>query len=567
MLSRFSYSLPDKVAHDFADVLPSWYSQSLVASIWQKKAGLWTDSGEESWMGWLDIANREVGNIEAYEGFARELRDAGFEHYVLLGMGGSSLCPEVLAKTFGATNFHILDSTVPAEIISLEKKIEIEKTFFIVSSKSGSTLEPNVFLDYFYSQVTKAVGAENAGSHFAAITDPGSKLETKAGELGFRKIFFGDKEVGGRFSALSAFGLVPAAIIGVDLREYLDHAIATAESCKVVDPDDNAGACSGMAMGISQQNNRDKLTIVTSESTKYFSPWLEQLVAESTGKHGVSIIPIEGEPLRANHDYPLDRIFIFILKEGEELFDYYRSVLTAERHTWFTIRIADVTKISGEFFRWGFATAIAGMIMGINPFDQPDVEAAKVEARRLTDNFEETGSLGDDTPVFSSDGFGFYADKPFCEILELGEIANAEAVLKEHLARLVEFDYFAILSYLERNDENAEILQRIRMAVHERYRVATAVQFGPRFLHSTGQAYKGGAPNGVFLQITSDDAEDIDIPGAAYSFGVVKAAQSRGDFQVMIDRGRRALRIHMGADVKSGLEKLASIVERVCSAD
>ncbi|MEZ5345070.1 MAG: bifunctional transaldolase/phosoglucose isomerase [Pyrinomonadaceae bacterium] len=564
MLNQFNYTLPQEIESGVKKTLEDWRTSGNVNRIWNKDASVWTNSDEDKWLGWLGIAEKELSGIQKYHDLADDVRSADFENLVLLGMGGSSLCPEVLAVTFGVENFHILDSTVPAQIKTLESKIDVSKTLFFVASKSGSTLEPNTFFQFFWEKVSAAVGSENAGRHFIAITDPDSKLHKLAAEENFRHIFFGEPSVGGRFSALSVFGMVPGAAMGIDVDDFLKRALEMVNACKTDLPSENPGVLLGAILGVCHQHGRDKLTIFTSPELYDAGAWLEQLIAESTGKNGVSIIPIDRERFVKAVDYDEDRIFVYLkLKDTKDnSLDSKISSLEAYEHPFVEIELADKTDLGQEFFRLEFATAVAGAIMSINPFDQPDVEAAKVEAKALTEKYEETGELPHEEPFFEEGGIKLFSSEKYIEQLNnfVGVEKSLEKYINAHIIHLQEYDYFAVLAYLEMNAENERLLQELRHKVLKKELTATALGFGPRFLHSTGQAYKGGANNGVFLQITSEDAEDIPVPGQKYTFGVVKAAQSRGDFQVLLDRDRRALRLHIGESVKHDLEKILSLI-------
>lgn len=559
--NSFGFSLPEQIEQGVDREIDRWREQNLVRRIWQKDAAVWTDGGEEKWLGWLDIAERELSDLEKYRGLGSGIGSVGFTDIVLLGMGGSSLCPEVLALSFGVNSFRILDSTVPTQVRTLESKLDLTNTLFIVASKSGSTLEPNCFMQYFLDRVSKAVGPENAGSHFIAITDPGSKMELAARRAGFRQIIFGEPTVGGRFSALSPFGMTAAAAMGLDAERLLEGAASMAAECRKDDPRSNPGALLGLILGVCHAAGRDKLTIFTSPEICDLGAWLEQLIAESTGKQGVAIIPVDREPLQPAVSYGADRVFVNIKLEGgsDRLADL--GELRAAGHPVIEIALNHKYDLGAEFFRWEFATAAAGAVMGINPFDQPDVEATKIEARKITDEYARTGSLPGEEPFFESDGLLFFSSKEYASMLcEMVDEMKPGEILSAHFANVGEGDYFAILAYLEMNTRNETLLQRLRRTVLETRLSATCLGFGPRFLHSTGQAYKGGPNTGVFLQVTSDDAEDIAIPGENFSFGVVKAAQARGDLQVLLDRERRALRVHLDENVEMGLERLLNLV-------
>lgn len=555
MLNDFRYKLPDDLSDSLDSTVREWIDQQKIARIWQKDASVWSNDDESKWLGWLDIVERELANVDTYRSFYSDVQSAGLSQVLLMGMGGSSLCPEVLSMTFGRTQFAILDSTDPAQVKSVEEAHNLEETLFVVASKSGSTLEPNIFKQYFFQRLAEKVGRDRAGKQFVAITDPGSKMEQVAKDDGFRHIFYGNPEIGGRFSALSAFGLTAAAAMGLEVENFLRNTKEMVDACNDADPLTNPGALLGLILGLCQRDGRDKLTIFTSGEIHDLGAWLEQLVAESTGKSGVAIIPVDREPIAST--YSEDRVFAFLsLKDNEDMDRRYEQIVELG-HPAFRITLPSVDNLGQEFFRWEFATAVAGSVMGINPFNQPDVEAAKVEARKLTDQYEQSGSLPEEQPFFESEGLKFYTSEEYAASLGGGVPA---AKLRSHLDQLDDGDYFAILAYIDMTPEHERLLEAIRKSVLEQYRVATCLGFGPRFLHSTGQAYKGGGNNGVFLQITCDDANDLEVPGQKYTFGVVKAAQARGDFQVLLDRGRRALRIHVGSDVSAELNRIADLI-------
>ena len=561
-LNLVSYSLPPAIDDAVRAEMESWKSDNKIQRIWQKDASVWTNDDESKWLGWLDIVDREMENTTPYRRLSADIEGSGFSHVLLMGMGGSSLCPEVLAVTFGKKTFHILDSTVPSQVKAVEEKLDLANTLFIVASKSGSTLEPNCFKQYFFDRVSHI--SSEPGKQFVAITDPGSKMEQIAKDDGFRHIFFGEPEIGGRFSALSAFGLAAAAAIGLDVDRYLPRAAEMTAACRENDPQENPGALLGMILGVCHKLGRDKLTIFTSPEVYDLGAWLEQLIAESTGKNGVAIIPVDREPMLDAENYYNDRIFVHVGKKGSATDeDSYRRLEDIERagHPLIRIELETLYHIAQEFFRWEFATAVAGSIMGINPFNQPDVESAKIEARKITDEYEQTGALPSEQPFFEESGIALFSNES--NIAALGAATSLDAILKAHLDRLGSNDYFALLAYIEMNAENIGHLQAIREKVLDRSLAATCLGFGPRFLHSTGQAYKGGSKNGVFLQITSDDDADLPVPGQKYTFGVVKAAQARGDFQVLLDRGRRALRVHVGGgmSVAEGLERIKGAID------
>jgi transaldolase/glucose-6-phosphate isomerase len=542
-----------------------------VRRLWGHDAGLWTAGDEGQWLGWLDIVDEQQRRVGDLETLAAAIREPEFAHVVLLGMGGSSLGPEVLAQTFASQPLHpkllVLDSTDPAQIRSIETGIDIEHTLFLVSSKSGTTLEPNVLKQYFFERVRSAVGAERAGSRFIAVTDPGSKLQQLAERDRFRGIAFGKPSIGGRYSVLSDFGMVPGALMGLDIKKLLASTQLMVRSCgPSVPPVENPAVVLGAILGQLAKAGRDKVTIVASPGIADFGAWLEQLLAESTGKHGKGLIPIDGEPLGPPEVYGKDRLFAYIrLSNGPDAAqDAAISILERTGHPVVRIAVADRHHIGQEFFRWEFATAVAGSILGINPFDQPDVEASKVKTRELTSAYENGGKLPAETPSLRDQGVQLFPDKTNAGVL-VASGASLATCLKKHLGRLGEGDYFALLAYVERNALHTKALQEVRRLVRDRKRVATCLGFGPRFLHSTGQAYKGGPNSGVFLQITCDDANDLGVPGQKYTFGVIKAAEARGDFEVLAERGRRVLRLHLGADIAPGLETVKAAVAEALS--
>lgn len=550
-LNSFTYSLPRDIADSLHGELASWRNDGKIARIWAKDATVWTNDDEAKWLGWLAVADEELGDREKYHDLADDIKDAGFTDILLMGMGGSSLCPEVLALTYRKTNFHILDSTVPAQVKTVEERIDLEKTLFIVASKSGSTLEPNCFKQYFYERVAEKAGREGAGRQFVAITDPGSKMEQVAKDDGFRHIFYGKPDVGGRFSALSAFGMTAAASMGIDVGQFLTCANEMVSACRAGDPSENPGALLGLILGVCHKHGRDKLTIFTSPEIHSLGAWLEQLIAESTGKNGVAIIPVDREPMQQIDKYGSDRVFAFLGLPGNAATDARYDEITADGHPALKIELDSIDNLGQEFFRWEFATAVAGSVMQINPFNQPDVESAKIEARKITDEYEQTGSLPDEHAFFEENGIALFTSDPYAAtLMASAEDRSIAGFINAHIAQIREDDYFALLAYVEMNQGNEKLLSAIREKVLARTGAATCLGFGPRFLHSTGQAYKGGANNGVFLQVTSDDAFDLPVPGQKYTFGVVKAAQARGDFQVLLERDRRALRINLKSSVQ-----------------
>jgi len=572
IVTRQSYQLPETLSSGLKTAIQDWRNNSKVRRLWARDASLWTNTDEANWLGWLGVTEDQLAHIQHLTGIAAEVQQQGYTQALLLGMGGSSLCPEVLKMTFGKISgfpeLHVLDSTDPAQVQAFERKVDFKKTVFIVSSKSGTTLEPNIFKQYFFERARQVLGPQEAPQHFIAITDPRSKMERVAGCDGFPHIFFGLPSIGGRYSALSDFGMVPAAVMGLDVRKLLDRADEMAQSCASCVPvEDNPGVVLGLVLGTLARQGRDKVTIIASPGIWDLGAWLEQLLAESTGKDGKGLIPVDGEKLGPPEVYGNDRVFCYLRLEKGADPAQEAAIAALEKAGQPVVRIAVVEPydISMEFFRWEIATAVAGSVIGINAFNQPDVEASKVATRKLTTEYEKTGSLPPESPILEEDGIRLYADENNAVALAqaAGSNRSLAGYLKAHLSRLKAGDYCAVLAYVEMNEPHAQELQALRHAVRDKKRVATCLGFGPRFLHSTGQAYKGGPNTGVFLQITCDDAADLPVPGQKYTFGVVKAAQARGDFQVLAERGRRALRVHLGKDVPAGLRALRKAVESV----
>jgi transaldolase / glucose-6-phosphate isomerase len=555
-------ALPNSIGKAVEKKTEEWRASAKIRRLWQKDKSVWTNDDENRWLGWLNSAAE--ADIADYEDYAERVKGQKFTDAVVLGMGGSSLGPEVLAETFpkksGFPKLHVLDSTDPAQVRAMEKSVDLSKTLFIVSSKSGSTTEPNVMKDYFFARVSETIGAAKAGHRFIAVTDPGSSLEKAASKQGFARVFHGDPTIGGRYSVLSPFGLVPAVTAGIDVRALIQHTLAMMRSCGAdVPPHENPGVQLGLAMGLAGLEGRDKVTILSSKKIADFGAWAEQLIAESTGKEGKGLIPIDGEGIGDVALYRDDRFFIDLRTEGESdaAHDEKLAALEKAGHPVVRIVLKSIDHIGQEFFRFEMATAVAGAVLGINPFNQPDVEAAKVKTRELTAVFEKNGALPAEEPAMSSAQVDLYTDeKNAADLRKAGADGDLASWLKAHLSRTHAHDYVALLAYVQRNGAHIDALQAMRLAVRDKRHVATCAEFGPRFLHSTGQAYKGGPDSGVFLQITSDDAKDLPVPGQKASFGVIKVAQARGDFDVLTERGRRALRVHLKGDLKAGLNAL-----------
>jgi glucose-6-phosphate isomerase len=566
MSFRFVLSQELRGAVDLA--MADWSTNNKVGRLWQKDPGLWTRDGEENWLGWLDIVERQQKELANLAELGADVETGGFKTILLVGMGGSSLCPEVLSETFGQqTGFpalRIVDSTNPAQVKAVRDKLNLKETLVVVASKSGSTLEPNILKQYFWEEMKYAVGADEAGSHFVAITDPGSKMEQVANSDGFRYIFYGDPQIGGRYSALSNFGVVAATVAGLRIGRLLDEAAKAVAAAKRA-PEENPAVELGLILGTAANAGRDKITIFTSPEIHDLGAWLEQLIAESTGKQGKGITPVDREAIGDPKVYGNDRIFVYVRLEGTTDLrqDARVAALADAGHPVITIEISDLYHIFGQFFTWEVATAVAGSVMGINPFNQPDVEAAKIETRALTTAYEQTGRLPERTAFLEDAGIKLYAKDEYAADLKMAVPSETLAgYLCAHLNRIHPGDYFAVLAFLPMFPEYEAMIQGFRHKVRDAKRVATCLGFGPRFLHSTGQDYKGGPNTGVFLQITADNVVDVEIPGQKYSFGVVIEAQAAGDLAVLEARGRRALRVHLGSDVAAGLRTLAAAIDQ-----
>jgi glucose-6-phosphate isomerase len=512
-------------------------------------------------LGWLDSPRSMTGCLPEIEAVVAGIRADGYTHALLLGMGGSSLAPEVFRRVFGAADgfldLAVLDSTDPGAVLDCAERLDLKRTLFIVSTKSGGTVETFSFLRYFYGLAKESLGVDDAGRHFVAITDPGSALADVGAGCRFRHTFLNDPEIGGRYSALSYFGLFPAALIGVDAGRLLERAAAEAEGefSRKNGDGDGGGAFLGAILGELAKRGRDKLTFVFSPAIEPFGDWIEQLIAESTGKEGKGILPVVGEPLGPPGVYGTDRVFVSLCIGDDGTVEEGLQTLAETGHPVVDLRIADRYDLGGQCFFWEMATVAAGWRLGINPFDQPDVEAAKDLARRMIARYGETGAMQEETPAFTAPGISVYGD-----VLS----GTPGEALTEFVGQAGPGAYAAIQAYLRPCPETGAALARFRLRVRERFRIAVTVGYGPRFLHSTGQLHKGDAGRGLFIQLTADDPRDAAIPdklGAAassLSFGSLKTAQAIGDRQALLDAGRRVLRFHLHGDVSGGLELLGS---------
>ena len=536
----------------------------IIHRIWKHDHTVWKPDPADivSRLGWLASPEKMGGLRREMTTLADDLRSEGFAHALLMGMGGSSLAPEVFRFTFGVKKGYldlaVLDSTDPRVVEAYSERLDPLKTLYIISTKSGGTVETFSFFKYFYNKTLETVGATQAGAHYIAITDPGSRLESLGRELGFRKIFLNDPNIGGRYSALSYFGLVPAALVGVDLEKMLDRATDMAV------PDREAGAHLGMMMGELALAGRDKLTLILSPAISHFGSWVEQLVAESTGKEGKGILPVDGEKVLAPDDYANDRFFVYLCLKGDATYDEPVRTLKEAGHPVVKIYLNDLYDIGGEFFRWEMATVVAGYRLEINPFDQPNVESAKISARQMLAAYQEAGRLPELIPTLTEDGITVYSDEP-ADTIETA-LQRFFTLARPDKNKAARRPYVALQAYLQPSSETDEALLQLRTGIQTRLKSATTVGYGPRFLHSTGQLHKGDGGHGLFIQFTDDPSMDIDIPdtpgetGSAMTFGALMAAQALGDRQALLDAGRKVIRFHLGRDTGGGLRRLARIV-------
>ncbi len=547
-----------------------------IKRMWAKDASLWKSEPDaakiiDNALGWLTVAGVVGPHAAELKAFAAEVAKEGFKHVVVMGMGGSSLCVEVLRKTSppvaGRPTLLVLDSTVPATIRRIEGQIDPAKTLFVVSSKSGTTTEPSVFYAYFFGLVKQAKG-DKAGENFVAITDPGTKMEGDAKRDKFRKVFLNPSDIGGRYSALSYFGMVPAALMGLDVATILDHAGVAVGQCKVEKPiRSNPGATLGAALGALAKAGRDKVTLVTPAPLEALGLWVEQLIAESTGKEGRGIVPIAGEPLGAPEVYGDDRVFVQVRTiDAPPIGDVEGLMALSDAgHPVIDLVMVGPEDIGAEFFRWEIATPLAGKVIGINPFDQPNVQESKDNTKALLETYKSKGALPEQETVATFEGLTFKAD-PGNKAQLLRDAGSksgrdlALAVLKAHFARVKPGDYVAMTQYFDETPGRDEAILKLRRHLRDGLKVATTTGYGPRFLHSTGQLHKGGADNGVFLQLTADDGADLAIPDFPCGFATLVKAQALGDFQSLASRHRRALGLHLGGDVEKGLATLHALV-------
>lgn len=536
--------------------------ERIIPRIWQKDHTVWRNDPTEisNRLGWLDCVEVTKKSFIEIKSFVDEVRKDGFTDALLMGMGGSSLAPEVFRLTLGVKkgylDLHVLDSTHPEAILEYEKKLNPEKTLYIVSTKSGGTVETMSFMKYCFTSVSRKLGREEATKHFMAITDPGSGLEETAKKLNFRKIFLNDPNIGGRFSALSLFGIVPAALIGVDLNKLFDEASKMITEFNRQEVSDNNGAKLGAAIGTLAKEGVDKLTLLISPQLKYLGGWLEQLIAESTGKDGKGILPVDLEPTIPVSEYGKDRVFCYIKTSVDNTFDEKVSEIKSAGFPVVEIELENIYQLGAEFFRWEFATAIAGFVMDVQPFDQPNVESAKIAARAMMKEYQLKGELPELKPALESEGIKVFGD------IKAG---NLNETIASFLSKCEKGkSYIAIQAFLKPDEKTWQQLQLLRLRILQNYKVATSLGYGPRFLHSTGQLHKGDSGNGFFIQLVSDYSVDVGIPDnpgedkSSNSFGTLIKAQSLGDRQALVENQRAILRIEL-AD--SQIEKIVSLID------
>lgn len=559
-----TYQLPPALEESVSRALDQLERENIVARIWQHDHTVWQPEADEvsNRLGWLDIVRRMQPEIPALEAMRDELIAQGIRDVVLLGMGGSSLAPEVFYTVFAGEGLalSVLDSTAPDAVLQLAAALDLSRTLFIVSSKSGTTVETLSFFNFFYNLLAAELGAERARAHFVAITDPDSKLERMGRDLRFRRVFRNDPHIGGRYSALSFFGLVPAALVGADVTLLLQRAQAMAEACGPdVDAADNPAAYLGAVIAVAARNGRDKLTLIASSEIEGFGYWLEQLIAESTGKEKKGILPVEGEPVGLPTMYGDDRLFVYLRLSEDENYDAAVAKLGDAGHPVIQVQLTNAYDLGAEMWRWEMATAVAGHLLGINPFDQPNVESAKVQAKRLVEAYAGEGRLPDQEPLVSDESMAVYGDG--------ANAGSVEEAFTTFLEQIQPGDYVALQAYLPPNPTLDRELLALRTEIRNRFLVATTAGYGPRFLHSTGQLHKGDKGRGVFIVLTADPDQDVDIPRAAgtegtdLSFDVLIRAQALGDMRALRDAGRRVIRFHLNGEIVAGLDRMREWVD------
>ena len=559
--------LTDEQSQAYEGATNHLHDADVINRIWSMDHTVWSDSPEEidNRLGWLRIMDTmlEDRNIGRIRQLAEIVGNEGYTDVLLMGMGGSSLAPEVFKKSFGVEehylDLHVLDSTNPDMVRAYEAKLDLSKTLCIVATKSGGTAETLSAFKYFYNRILAITGDRSAtGAHFVGITDPGSKLETMSDKLEFRAIFLNDPNIGGRYSALSFFGLVPAGLLGVEVGSLLENAQQMAVNCAAANSPsegDNLGGQVGALIGAMAEAGRDKLTLLLSPQITSFGDWVEQLIAESTGKVGKGILPVVGEPAGDAAVYGDDRVFVYIKLGDDTTYDEAVQDLHAAGHPVAVLKMDSLIDMGGQFFLWEMATSVAGHILQIHPFNQPNVESAKVQARKMIEEYQEKGALPELTAALSGDGMTVYGD--------VSASSPGEA-FSDFVAQAGQGAYISLHAYIHPTEASDAALQTLQKTLRDKTKLATTVGYGPRFLHSTGQLHKGDAGNGIFIQFTSDNEQDVDIPDEAgedasgMSFGTLITAQSLGDRQALLDEGRKVLRIDLGSDVTGNLAKLTA---------
>jgi transaldolase/glucose-6-phosphate isomerase len=554
---------------DFEDRLLQLHQAEFLRRFWRKDASLWNHAEDQqnlirNMMGWLHVTEKMEENLPSIQDFVDEIQVAGFKQVVHMGMGGSSLAPLVFQRSFTSGDnglpLMVLDTTDPETLLHIEAEIPLKETLFIVASKSGTTAEPLAFADYFYTKLKKLKGSR-AGENFVVITDPDTPLVKQAHERGYRHVFVNFPDIGGRYSALSYFGLVPAALMGIDTSELLARALRMLHACsESTNESENPGLVLGAALGeLAIHHQRDKVTFLMPKSIQTLGMWLEQLLAESTGKEGSGLLPIAGEPLFSPEEYSTDRFFAYYRLEGELDSDQEKLVteLKEHGHPIVTFRMIDRLDIGEEFFRWEFATAVAGSILEINPFDQPNVQESKNNTNQLLKAIEEKGQLPDEEPVLVETPLSLYSSEA---------ASNLADAIQTFLSQADEDYYFAIMAFLPEKESITEALQDLRHFITSVTKLPTTMGYGPRFLHSTGQFHKGGKNNGLFLQLTWQHAEEAQVPDKPYTFGQFQDAQARGDLQALLRHDRRVLRIDLGGDLNKGMDALRMAFKQAIAA-
>lgn len=558
-----------KFQSEFEQTLQQFETEKIASRIWDKDFTVWSDKPDEitNRLGWLTSPQNSLSQLKEINAFVEEVRKDGFKKALLLGMGGSSLAPEVFRLTFGVKEGYldlaVLDSTDPQAVLNYAKTFDPAETLYIVSTKSGGTVETFSFMKYFYNFTSDKVGKENVGKHFVAITDPGSGLESTAKQLNYRKIFLNDPNIGGRYSALSLFGVVPAALMGIDVAQVLRIAEALAYSSKNNSAAKNPSAQIGVLMGLLAKHGIDKVTFINNEQLSYFGAWVEQLIAESTGKIGKGILPVVGEEILPPEKYSSDRLFVYVRLNSNDSLRAKVEALQNAGHPVVEIALHDVYELGAEFFRWEFATIAASWLINIQPFDQPNVESAKIVARKMAQEYKESGKLPELEIVIEESGV-----KVSCavEATSLQELVTKFLDSMNSQESSLPKPYVSIQAYLTMNKENETLLQILRTKIQEKYKVATTVGFGPRFLHSTGQLHKGDAGNGLFIQFISTVSEDVAIPDEAgddkssMTFNVLIKSQALGDRQALLDNARRLITVDLGKDVSASLKIISELI-------